>query len=216
MQRAIVFVGGELCDISRLKITPHDFIIGVDSGAAHALHYGLIPNIAIGDFDSIPAETKAELMRRGVPLKTFPVDKDYTDLELALEHCLQLSVNEIVLTCALGGRLDMILGNVLMLARPEYSKIKCSIVDGDTIGIITGAISACPARLEILTTPGDTISLIPLTPTVEGVTITGTQWLLNDHTLTFGSAGTLSNRAVETAVSVSHRAGIMLVIHTIK
>ena len=60
MKRAILFVNGNLSDVSQAKkiISKDDFLIAVDGGASHIKKLKLIPNIVIGDMDSISREQR--------------------------------------------------------------------------------------------------------------------------------------------------------------
>ncbi|MDZ7586159.1 MAG: thiamine diphosphokinase, partial [Patescibacteria group bacterium] len=72
MKRAVIFINGEMADLSRLKLVKNDFLIGVDGGAMHILKLGLKPDLIIGDLDSIKAIPK------DVPVLKL-VDQDKTD-----------------------------------------------------------------------------------------------------------------------------------------
>jgi len=58
MNRAIIFVNGNLSDLSQAKkiIKKTDYLIAADGGANHLKQLRLTPNIVIGDMDSIKPE----------------------------------------------------------------------------------------------------------------------------------------------------------------
>ena len=58
------------------------------------------------------------------------------------------------------------------------------------------------------------VSLLPLSPTVEGVTTTGLAFPLEDEPLHQGPARGLSNVLTGTMATVTTRAGRLLVVHT--
>ena len=75
-------------------------IVALD-GAFHPLvHLGIRPAIVIGDFDSVHARADLDVMFIHRP------DQNFTDLQKALQFCLQEKATAIHIVCALGGRLD--------------------------------------------------------------------------------------------------------------
>lgn len=188
-------------------LRPGDFLICADGGAEVALRLGLTPDLVVGDFDSIDPAALAEI-ERICPLRTYPVRKDQTDTHLALELALAERPDEIIVCGAFGDRLDHNLGLVLLLA-----------------GLATAAaIRLLGARQEafVLTPghpgainghPGDTVSLLPLTPRVQGVTTKNLAYPLNDGTLTWGSTLGVSNQMTTTKAVVTVTAGHLLVVH---
>jgi len=105
--------------------------------------------------------------------------------------------------------LDQALANVLLLARPEWAAVRMRVIEGNQTAWVvrTGQVSTITAAV------GDTLSLVPLTPEVRGVTLCGVHWPLRDHTLRLGDTLTLSNVLTETSARVQVGAGILLVVH---
>ena len=89
--RAVVFANGilERPDLAAGLLRPNDFIISADGGLHHIRHLGLVPHLLIGDLDSISPQDEQWLREQQVEVRQFPVDKDFTDLELALQAALQ-------------------------------------------------------------------------------------------------------------------------------
>ena len=82
-------------------------VIAIDSGADVANAAGVIPEILIGDLDSVNALTLAALRSEGVEIHAVDSHKDETDLELALAYCARLPEGcSVVVTNVLGGRVD--------------------------------------------------------------------------------------------------------------
>src|SRR3954467_10916801 len=81
-----------------------DLRIAADGGARHFLELGLLPHLAIGDFDSLPPALLVKLEDHDVEIERHPAHKDETDLELALLRALQRGARRIVVLAALGGR----------------------------------------------------------------------------------------------------------------
>jgi thiamine pyrophosphokinase len=73
-------------NIARSNIDPpaDSIVIAADGGARHCLKLGIKPQVVIGDFDSLTRDELATFEKSGTKLIRYPVDKDETDLELAL------------------------------------------------------------------------------------------------------------------------------------
>jgi thiamine pyrophosphokinase len=169
---------------------------------------GLTPAVVIGDMDSLDPDRRAELEASGVRFEVHPVDKDETDLELALRLAIAEGATEIDVLAVLGGRLDQSLANLLLLTRPEWEPVRVRAIAGNEM--------AWPVRsgqkVIIKGTPGDVLSLIPLTPTVSGVHLSGVKWPLENATLHFGSTWTVSNALVEGEAQLQVEEGLALVV----
>jgi thiamine pyrophosphokinase len=210
---AIIFANGELSDpqsASELIYGDDDVvIIAADGGTHHALAAGVIPDVVIGDLDSLMPDDQARLKAAGVQIVRFSPRKDETDLELALLYAAQAGATGIVILAALGGRLDQTIANALLLTLPQLEGIDTRIVDD--------AQEAFLIRNQVLIKgqPGDTVSLIPLGGDAEGVTAEGLKWPLHEDTLRFGPARGVSNVLTEEQAHVRVQRGMLLcvVIH---
>jgi len=107
-----------------------DLLIAADGGARLLRNNDLVPDYVIGDFDSLTAIELAQLEANNVQLQRHPVDKDETDLELALHFALEHEPEEILILAALGGRWDQSLANILLLANPKWRGMPITLVDG--------------------------------------------------------------------------------------
>ncbi len=183
-------------------------LICADGGARSALSLGLTPEVVVGDLDSLDEPQRQELHARGSRLVVYPPEKDWTDLELALKLAVAEGATEIIVTGALGGRLDQELANVLLLLLPELQGIPTRIVDERQEMFVTRN------RASIAGQPGDIVSLIPLGGSVEGIVTVGLQYPLRDETLVSGPARGISNVMLGDTAEVTLRQGTLLVIHS--
>ncbi len=208
--RSIIFINGHFTAPERVRqlLRPDDYLIAVNGGTPHVLALNLIPHVVIGDLDSLAPEILARLQQASTRLLRFSPNKDETDLELALRHAAALPSETILLVGALGGRLDQMLANILLLSLP--------CLHGRDVRIIDGAQTAflIRDRAEITGAPGDTVSILPLGGDAHGVSNDGLEWPLADATLPFGTTRGISNvlRASTGAISVAH--GLLLCIVT--
>jgi thiamine pyrophosphokinase len=127
--RAIIFLHGAATRRSRLQTYLEDspLLIGCDGGTEQITRLGLVPDVVLGDFDSYPDNGQQQIA--GTTYIRHPADKDYTDGELAIRYAKEAGAQEIILAGALGGRLDHLLGHVLLLNKREFAGLQVKIVD---------------------------------------------------------------------------------------
>lgn len=208
--RAVLFANGGLPDpdFTRSRLLPDDVIISADGGTRQALALGLRPDLVVGDLDSLDPVDRVRIEGLGCTIEQHPVDKDATDLELALQAAQRLGADEVLLLGALGGRLDQELANLLLLASPQFAGLVLSLVEGRTTAWIVRK------DLSVVGQPGDIVSALALSPQVEGLTYhSGLRWPLHDFTLPFGSSRGVSNEMVADRAVLSLRAGVLLILH---
>jgi len=209
--RAVIFANGILVDPDRVNslLQPNDYIIAADGGAQHCQEIGLRPDIVIGDMDSISPELKTEYQAGRTEFIIHPKDKDQTDLDLALSLAKQKEINEVLLFGILGGRLDLSLANLLLLARDEWHNMSLVVVNGPDQAFLLR--SNCSNSIN--GKPGDIVSLIPLTEQVEGVSTRGLRWQLEDAVLQLGNTRSLSNEMENGLAQVTIKQGKLLMVH---
>lgn len=110
----------------------NDLIVGVDRGSLYLEELGIIPDLALGDFDSLK---KADLARIESNIKDIrysnPV-KDLTDSELMLHTVFDdYQIESLAIFGATGGRIDHFLINLLMLLDPSLRQFaeRMAIID---------------------------------------------------------------------------------------
>ncbi len=211
MPRIIIFANGELNqpELLAASLRPTDRIFCADGGARHALALGLMPEIIIGDLDSLPPDVVSRMAAAGVTIQRHPVNKDQTDLELALAVAVAACPDEILLVTALGGRLDQMLANILLLTQPAYAGARITVVDGRQ----RATLLRDNQQLTLTGQPGDILSVAPLSAQVTQVTLRGVKWPLTQATLTLGSTWSISNQFAAGQASVEIGRGLALVVH---
>src|SRR5215203_3818201 len=135
--RAVIFVNGIIPDPAAVRrwVREGDDLIAADGGAHHAVAMGLRPRVIVGDLDSVEPALATELAAQGTELEKYPVAKNKTDLELAIERAIHDGAQEIVLLGALGGRLDQSLANVLLMAQQDWPAT-IHLVDANEIATV--------------------------------------------------------------------------------
>jgi thiamine pyrophosphokinase len=209
-QRYIVFANGLVPDIAALReiLRAGDRLIAVDGGYDHLKRLGLLPQVLIGDLDSIDPLDVARLAEQGVQVLRYPVEKDETDLELALVFAAATGACAVVIAGGLGGRLDQTLGNLGLLADPHFAELDLRLDDGsEEVSLIRGSAWIDGA-------PGDIVSLVPFTAQAEGVTTNRLQYPLAGETLFAYRTRGISNVMQAATAEVSLTGGALICIHT--
>lgn len=211
--RAVVFANGSLEDpqSALAAIQAGDLLVAADGGGKHCLRLGLWPHLLVGDLDSLDPDSVSLLEAHGTEVIRYPERKDFTDLELALQHACQQGVEEILIFGALGLRWDQTLANLLMPALPSFQPVAMRLLDGpQEIRLIHPG-----ATVLLEGQPGDTVSLIPIHPHTGGITTQGLEYPLQDEALALGSSRGVSNVLLGERASVLLQHGLLLcvVIH---
>ncbi len=215
MPRVVIFANGELPDFetARALLQTDDYLIAADGGANHLLKMGILPEIVIGDLDSIDEDTLFQLTSAEVTIEQYSEDKDETDIELALRHAVEMQPSAILIVGALGGRLDQTLANLSILTDPTLPKIDIRLDDGVEEVFFCRASADKGGQVAVKGSSGDTVSLIPWHGPVEGVTTEGLQWPLYGETLFPEKSRGISNAMLNDAASIQIQSGLLLVVH---
>jgi thiamine pyrophosphokinase len=178
-------------------------VIAADSGVDRALQAHRRIAIAIGDFDSVTAKGLVEAEVSGADIRRYPIGKDQTDLELAIDAAIELDPRRIVFAAMAGGRSDHELASLLCLARPARLGIDVDVVlPGADLGLVT-------ERRTFTGLVGQIFSLVPVGGAAVGVTTNGLHYALDDETLEAGSARGVSNVFTAPVAVVSVTSGVL-------
>ena len=201
--RAIIISGGEIRDYAYIKslIKETDYIICADSGYDHALKMGVMPDLAVGDFDSAQNVPPEEIRL------AFPPKKDFTDTELALDVARERGFREMLFLSVTGSRIDHSLANVLLLKSCLEREETAYIVNEHNAAYIMDARK----NIELDVEKGQVVSLLPL-ENCEGVATQNLEYALTNATLCVGTTRGISNIATSNTISVSIKSGCLLVV----
>lgn len=212
--KAVIFANGDAGDGPAVRATLEQsqgaWCIAADGGARQAAFFGFQPKTVIGDMDSLSSDEIDAQAAAGAEIRRFPIEKDETDLELALKLAADNGARWIRIIGAIGDRLDQTLGNIYLLALPDLRGLDVRITAGKQ-----QAWLLYPGETLIEGQPDDTLSLIPVNGAAKNVRTTGLYYPLRGETLAFGPARGISNVLTTSPAKVAFSSGILLAIHTI-
>ena len=181
-------------------------IFCVDHGIDFCRENNIQPEMLIGDLDSAESSSIEWVMDNNIKIERHPVDKDFTDTQLALQNLQEFPEDKfVIITGAFGGRLDHLYSTLFTCAN---SKIKnCLTDEQETVIFLNGGESI---KLEFVEIPF-ALSLLPLSETCDGVSIDGVHWELNSASLSQKLPNAVSNRVESNIVKISVTSGKLAV-----
>jgi thiamine pyrophosphokinase len=215
VSRIVIFANGELPDLeaARSLLQVDNYLIAADGGVNHLLKMGILPEIVIGDLDSVDEDTLFQLTSAEVNIEQYSEDKNETDIELALRYAVEMRPSAILIVGGLGGRLDQTLANLSILTDPTLRGIDIRLDDGVEEVFFCRTSADKGVQVEVQGRSGDIISLIPWHGPVEGVTTEGLKYPLYCETLYPHKSRGISNVMLNDVASVSIQSGLLLVSH---
>jgi len=200
-RHALVITGGPVPrNIGALPAA--DMVIAADEGFDNARSLGIRVDLLVGDLDSASpgAADQAPAVER------HPVDKDETDLELALAAALNAGMGSVTVVGTISGRVDHALGNLLVVAADRWADLRIHLrIDSTRAWVVRD-------RVEVHGTVDDLVSLLAVGGQATGVTTTGMAWPLSDGVLEPGMGLGLSNRMAGPMATVEVDSGVVVVL----
>lgn len=214
MKRAVIVAGGKaekaFC-LAYMEKHTFEYKAAVDSGLRFFYETGQMPDLIAGDFDSVDPEILSwfQEWEHIKWLRLIP-EKDDTDTEAALRELIRKGYDEIHILGGIGSRMDHTMGNIGLLGIGLQTGIRIVLADAhNRIQMIREGISISKKEQY-----GDYISLLPFTPQVTGVTLTGMKYPLKDYDMACHTTIGISNEIIEEEGKISLKDGILLVFET--
>ena len=207
----VIAAGSGFCrDMRRLSLGDAGRVICADAGVAACRRLGLSPDIVIGDLDSAPSPLIEWARGSGACILQYPVDKDQTDMELALDEATALGSKVVVATGVTGGRIDHTLANIdVCLCYAKQGLNLAAVEEWGEIFFLAG-----PARaVTISGGVGDIVSLIPRCGSARAVHTSGLHYALDGEDLQYGASKGVSNYMSDSVARVRVDEGELLVVH---
>lgn len=205
MKRAVILANGQVPakkEFAYFAKAGYDNLICADGGANSAFKLGLIPDIIIGDFDSVNKEI-LEFYKPYSKIINIKRQND-TDVEKCLKFCIKHKIDEVILTGGTGDRLDHSFCNLGIVLK-FYNDLKIKIIHQKSI------LSAHSGFVELETVKGEIISLYGFDSKTK-ITSSGLKYPLNGVPLPFGVKESTSNIAKGKKVVLNVRGGRIFIV----
>jgi thiamine pyrophosphokinase len=189
-----------------LEVPPAETVVAADGGLDRALELGLEVDVVIGDLDSVSPAALEAAEAAGVRVVRHPEAKDATDLELALDEAVSLGARRVLVVASASGRLDHLLGLLLLIGSDRYRGVELDAVVGDTL------VHAVRSARDLTGSPGELVSLIAVGGAASGVVTQGLTYSLAGETLAPGSSRGISNVFIAAEARITVGDGVVLAV----
>ena len=208
--KALIISSGDIKNYKLLKSTveENDYIVCADGGVNHLLKIDKLPNVVLGDLDSIEEKSLKILVEEEILIEKFPIMKDETDTELCINYLLEKGFKDITLIGVTGTRLDHTLGNIFLLKKIYKTGSNGLIVNENNRIFYTEDI------IRIKKIKNRFVSLILINESGIVVSLDGFLYPLKKESLEFASTRGISNEIIEEYGSIKIWKGGALVIES--
>lgn len=195
-------VGAGECHHLDIKSNTDDLIIAADGGYKYLIDAKIVPDVIIGDFDSLGEIPNGENVVKLNPIK------DITDMNAAVEVGIDRGFTEFHLYGACGGRIDHTLANIQLIAFLSSKKMKAFIHDGETV--IT---AVCNGSIKFTKDYKGYISVFSHTDKCTGVSLKGLKYTLDNAILSNIFPLGVSNEFIGTESEITVENGTVLIVY---
>lgn len=200
MKTCYIIAAGE-CEKISFEKGADDFVICADAGYRKAVQNNIMPDLVVGDFDSLGEIPKLK------NIEIHPSEKDETDTFLAFVCGMERGYKNFVVFGALGGRLDHTFANLQLLKYLCERNIKCTLVSPqETVTAIKDS------SLEFSKGETGTVSVFSLTDKSTGVCESGFKYTLQNAELTSSFPLGVSNELTGEKAVVSVENGVLMIV----
>lgn len=187
------------------------WVIAADGGTRAARRARIPVNQFVGDGDSLTKRERVWLEAAPFPVRWHPVEKDQTDLELALELALERKPDEVNLFGGWGLRADHTLSNLFLLERAARAGVKALLwTNSERLQLLLPGEHFLESAFV-----GQRVSFIPLSDRAEGIVTQGLRYPLRADMLARAASRGVSNEVSSLPASLGFSKGLLLAVHEI-
>lgn len=184
----------------------YKFFIAVDGGLEAFFQARVLPDVLIGDMDSCSKEAFTWYSRLSSRIIFFKKDKDFLDMQAALDLLYALKIKGAFIFGALGGRIDQTFSCLPFLIRGLNLDLELKIISNEyEMGLFSG-----PGEFNLKAQKGTLWSFIALDTCVQGVTLKGFRFPLENENISNSQTRALSNSSNESEVLIRIRKGTLI------
>jgi thiamine pyrophosphokinase len=196
--KVLIVTGGERPEKGSLKekAASSSIVVAADRGAEYCLKAGILPDMVVGDMDSLPAGIQDELV------------SDKIDTQIAVDVAIEKGADEIEIISGIGSRFDHSLANVYLLYRALRRGVKAKIITG------IHEIFLIEKRCVIINETGSLISFLPLGHSANGITLKGFEYEIDNTDMNMSFPIGISNIVGKDSAEVIVSGGILIAIIT--
>jgi thiamine pyrophosphokinase len=208
--RAAIFLNGSPDSASLLRSVAWraDLVVAADGGARYALEAGVVPDLIVGDMDSLGEDLTLEAERLGASLERHPARKDKMDGQLAVLAARERGATAADLLCAVGRRLGALFAVPHILLAAERIGLRSTVVaDQERMFVVEAGSRTMEGD------PRDSVSIFPLSGIATAVTLEGMEYPLGNASLEPGDTLGFHNELIGREATVSVGRGAVLVVH---
>lgn len=212
MKRCLIVTGGTI-DIAFAKDflsqRSYDYVIAADAGLEVLRPLHISPNAVVGDLDTVDKKVLEEYQNQpDIEFENHKPEKDETDTELALLTAARQGCEAVDILGALGGRMDHAIGNIQLMYQFFCQGMEVNIYDARNRLYLLGGHKVFH-REEVY---GKYISFLPMTETVEGLTLRGFKYPLQRRTIGLGTSLCISNELKREEGILELERGVLLCV----
>lgn len=199
----LIFLNGDFPDLNIIKkfLGKKTYIIAADGGANKLKKINIIPDLIIGDLDSVSKRTLTYFRKKGTQISKV-TDQEKTDFEKSLICCIKNGKNSIKVFGSLSMRPDHTLNNFSILKR-YYRKLEVKLITDEF------EIFFIEKNFKFNYRTGEIVSMLAV-PKAEKITTTGLEYQLKCENLEFGVREGALNRSNSRKITIRFRTGNLL------
>lgn len=199
----LIFLNGDFPELYIIKkfLGKKSFVIAADGGANKLKKINIIPDLIIGDLDSVSKSTLVYFRKKGTLISEVN-DQEKTDFEKSLIYCTENGKNPVKVFGSLSMRPDHTLNNFSILKR-YIKKLDIKLITEEF------EIFFMEKYFKFNYRTGEIVSMLAI-PIAEKVTTTGLEYELKNENLEFGVREGALNRSTSGEITIRFRKGNLL------
>lgn len=207
-KKRVLLIGAGEIGKEKIQTQEEDYVIALDGGLLYCAKHDIMPDMIVGDFDSLPADKQVLLQKYPKQMiKRLPCEKDDTDTMAAIKLAIEQGFNRFIIYGGLGGRLSHTVANIQTLMYLKERGMQGELVgDGSKLFLIQN--ETCKLQPEECAY----VSVLAYSENAKGVTIKNLKYEVCDITLINRLPLGVSNEFVGKTAEITVKQGTLLVI----